>query len=48
MEEFSFQIQNEFNFTSLVGPILLPKQNLAIKPGAKAVVSGYGRLWVSL
>ncbi|KAH0950604.1 hypothetical protein HN011_008292 [Eciton burchellii] len=39
------KIQNEFNFTSLVGPILLPKQNLAIKPGAKAVVSGYGRLW---
>jgi len=27
---------------------MLPKQNLAVKVGAKAVVSGYGRLWVSL
>jgi len=47
-EEFSFQIQNEFNFTKLVGPVTLPKQNLIVKAGAKAVVSGYGRLWVSL
>ncbi|EZA56166.1 chymotrypsin-2 [Ooceraea biroi] len=39
------KLQTKFTYNNLVGPVVLPKQNLFVRAGAKAVVSGYGRLW---
>ncbi|GAB1865438.1 Trypsin-7 [Camponotus japonicus] len=39
------KLKSPFNFSALVSPVVLPKQNQTVKANSIAVVSGYGRLW---